>query len=466
MSSRVKTSTQSLAPDHLLGRLNDHLPIPGRYWVAFSGGLDSSVLLNLLVAVREKLLAPLSVIHVDHRLQPQSAAWAQHCHSECRRLGVPLISIKVDAAHRPGESPEAAARIARYAALADTIGADGMLLTAHHRDDQAETLLLQLLRGAGVEGLAAMPMVREWSGGWHARPLLAWSRAAIHEWAVTHQLRWVDDPSNAGTAADRNYLRHQVMPALVARWPGAAQNLVRSAAHCADAAAMIRHQAALDLDHASRTAPGRLPVARLRDLPEARARNLLRLWLRGLGAAPLPAARLDEALSQLCSARADAQVCIAWHGMTLRRYREEVWLVPEDVCAPPEIPFDWDGEAIEPGPGLGLVRRRLAPGGIDQQRWARGRVQLGFRHAGLRCRPVGRIGSRSFKALAQECGIPPWLRDCVPLLLIDGELAGIANCCTCEPFAAPPGESGWVIEWLSESSATDWSPSPPGRGVR
>ena len=455
MSSRVKPDVQSLTPDFLLGRLNDDLPAATHYRVAFSGGLDSSVLLNLLVMMRARLRAPLSAIHINHRLQAQSAAWSEHCRRECQRLGIPLTTLEVDAVHRPGESPEAAARVARYNALAEAIGPEEMLLTAHHRDDQAETLLLQLLRGAGVEGLAAMPLVRAWAGGWHARPLLAASRAAIHDWAVAHRLLWVDDPSNAGLAADRNYLRHRVMPALTERWPGAVQNIARSAAHCADAAAMIRDQAALDLAQIPGSSADRLPVAALRGLPDARARSVLRLWLQRLGAAPLPAARLQEALSQLYTARADAQVCIAWQGLTLRRYRDEVWLVAEHRCAPPAADLDWDGGPLLLGPGLGLVRRRLAPGGIAPQLWEHGRVQLGFRRAGLCCRPAGRVGRRSFKDLAQECGIPPWLRDRVPLVLIDGELAGVANCCTCDPFAASVGTLGWVIEW---------SPAPPGEG--
>jgi tRNA(Ile)-lysidine synthase len=438
-----------LAADAVLGQLNGEFPQPEAYWVAFSGGLDSTVLLNLLAGQRAWLRAPLSAVHVDHGLHAESPAWAQHCRSECERLSVPLTTLLVDAAPLVGESPEAAARAARYAAIATALEPRAMLLTAHHLDDQAETLLLQLLRGAGVAGLAAMPRIRRWQAGWHARPLLGLPRTAIHAWAVGQGLHWVDDPSNADHRADRNYLRHQVMPALTARWPKAAANLARSAGHCAEAAELIAAQASDDL-RAALTPDGQLRVAVLRRLPPLRARGLLQAWLRRQGAPPLPAPRLSEALDQLCHARADAAVRIEWGGTSLRRFRDSVWLVADRPAAPPARPLDWLGEELSPGPGLGRIGRRLAPGGVDPLRWEQGRVQIGYRRSGLCCQPAGRTGRRSFKKLAQECGIPPWLRHITPILLIDGEAAAIANCCVCAPFAAPRGEIGWVIDWTPD----------------
>ena len=449
MSSRASRGGEPRVADAVLGQLNGEFPQPEAYWVAFSGGLDSTVLLHLLAGQRAWLRAPLAAVHVDHGLHAESSVWARHCRQECERLKVPLIELLVDAAPQAGESPEAAARAARYAAIATALEPRAMLLTAHHLDDQAETLLLQLLRGAGVAGLAAMPRVRRWQGGWHARPLLGLGRAAIHAWAVERGLRWVEDPSNAVERPDRNFLRHRVMPALTQRWPTAAANIARSARHCAEAAELLSAQGRDDLDAAS-TPQGQLRIAALRGLPLARARNLLRAWLRRHDAPPLPARRLDEALEQLCHARADAAVQIAWEGTTLRRFRDAAWLVTERAAMPPQQPLDWLGEELRPGPGLGRVGRRLAAGGVDPRRWEQGRVQIGYRHAGMRCRPAGRVGRRPFKRLAQECGIPPWLRHITPVLLIDGQPAAVANCCVCEPFAAPAGEPGWVIDWIPD----------------
>lgn len=448
MSSRAKPLSGALDPDSLLEVLSGRLPQPAGYWVGFSGGLDSAVLLHVLASLRGRLPAPLLAIHVDHSLQPGSRDWAAHCRSECERLGVPLTSLVVDATPGHGESPEAAARAARYAAIAEMLGPRSMLLTAHHLDDQAETLLLQLLRGAGVDGMAAMPVVREWNSGWHARPLLGLRRPVLRAWALANGIRWIEDPSNACSEADRNYLRHHIMPGLVSRWPAAVENMARSAAHCADAAELIQVQAQQDLLAALNDDGLRLDV--LRDLPRVRAGNVLRRWLRKRGASPLPFRRLDDALGQLCRARSDAAVKITWDGAEIRRYRDRVWLVKAAVAVADTRPIDWSGDDMMLGPGLGVVRRRLAPGGIDTDLWARGRVQIGYRHAGLRCRPAGRDGSRSFKKIAQEFGILPWVRDRVPVVLIDGRPAAIANCCVCEPFAAAHGEAGWVVQWLSD----------------
>ncbi|MGB5640490.1 MAG: tRNA lysidine(34) synthetase TilS [Sedimenticolaceae bacterium] len=445
MSSRDKQSSGTLDPDSLLEEFNRRLPHPEGYRVGFSGGLDSTVLLNVMASLCGRLPAPLSAIHVDHSLQPGSRDWAGHCRSECERLGVPLTSLVVDAAPGPGESPEAAARAARYAAIAKTLGPRSMFLTAHHLDDQAETLLLQLLRGAGVNGLAAMPVVREWNAGWHARPLLKLRRAALRAWALANGLRWIEDPSNARSEADRNYLRHHIMPGLASRWPGAVENIARSAAHCADAADTIRIQAEKDLGRAS--SADRLRVDMLRGLSAARARNLLRHWLGERGAPPLSLRRLSDALDQLCHARSDAAVRIAWKGVEMRRFRDQVWLLPAHGRAVKPQTLDWVGEEMRLGPGLGRVRRRKGPGGIDPGRWVRGRVSIAYRHTGLRCRPAGRNGTRSFKKIAQDFGIPPWQREILPVVFIDGEPAAIANCCACEPFAPEGQEPGWLIEW-------------------
>lgn len=437
-----------LDPEALLEQLDRRLPRPADYWVAYSGGLDSTVLLHLLATLRPRLAAPLSVIHVDHALQPESAAWAEHCRRVCAKLDVPLHSLRVDATPKSGESPEAAARQARYAAIAQTLGPEAMLLTAHHRDDQAETLLLQMFRGAGVEGLSAMPEVRSWSRGWLARPLLGVRRESIRAWAETRGLHWVEDPSNMAGVADRNYLRHQVIPAIVVRWPGAVDSMARSAAHCGDAAEMLRCLAGSDLRDVS--VGDRLELSRLRSLPSARSRNLMRQWLREHQAPPLSSRRLQGALHQLCHARPDAAVQIGWGGVEIRRFRDQAWLIrPAPVTA--ERPMiDWVGEELRLPPGLGRVRRFEAAGGISQQAWRDGRVQIGYRDRDFQCRPAGRSGSRTFKKIAQEYGIPPWQRDMVPVLLIDGRPAAVANYCICQPFAVDADQFGWMIEWVPD----------------
>lgn len=443
MSSHADPILSAFDPAHLIEHLARDFPRPSGYCVAFSGGLDSTVLLHALVAMRTSLAAPLAAVHIDHGLHADSALWADHCRAVCERLGVPLATCRVDAHPAPGESPEAAARAVRYAAMDALLEPGAMLLTAHHRDDQAETVLLQLLRGAGVEGLAAMPAIRSRGAAWHARPLLDVRRAALRDWAQRHALEWIDDPSNAVAQADRNYLRLEVLPILARRWPGAADRLAASAGHCADAGQIINERATSDLGSLLGGSGERLKLAGLRSLAPARAHQVLRAWLRHCGAPPLPGRRLGEAVAQLRAARADNHVRLDWHGWSLRVYRDEAWLTLNSDLPRPSSRMTWRGQEL-PG-GMGSLSRHWAPGGIDPQRWSSGRVEIGFREIGLRCRPAGRAGTRTFKKLSQEHGIPPWLRDRLPVLFIDGEPAALANCCVCEPFAASQG--GWWLHW-------------------
>lgn len=433
----------------LLHRLTQDLPKPGRYVIAFSGGLDSTVLLHLMAGLRAELQAPVSAIHVDHGLQTEAAAWGGHCRAVCNRLEVGFRLLTTDATPAPGQSPEAAARDARYRALAAAMQSGDMLLTAHHRDDQVETLLLQLLRGAGADGLAAMPMLKPWGDGWHARPLLDVTRARLQQWATSSGLAWVEDPSNAAVHADRNFLRHEVLPKLASRWPGLRAGITRSAAHCADAAAIISERAEEDLAMATGTDPDSLCLDVLRTLSVERQRHLLRAWLRRAGVAAPAARHLDEARRQFCDAASDRGPRIEWDGCVLRRYRDQAWITRGEPASPTCGRVSWRGESLSLGPGLGRVNRKAVVGdGVRREAWRDGHVEVGYRQPGLRCRLPGRAGSRALKQLLQEAGVPPWRRPLLPLLFIDDRLAAVATIGVCESFAASEGEPGWLFDWV------------------
>ena len=220
------------------------------HWrIAFSGGLDSTVLLHLLADLaKTELLPALSAIHIHHGLQTAADAWPQHCQVVCDALGVPLLIERVKV--QPGASLERAARDARYAVFSAQTLANDVLLTGQHRDDQAETLLFRLLRGAGVRGLSGMPQQRPVGQGTLIRPLLAVTRAELERYAQAHSLSWIEDPSNQHRQFSRNYLRHQVMPALSERWPQAQANMARSAAHLRDAQGLLDELAQMDLAQA------------------------------------------------------------------------------------------------------------------------------------------------------------------------------------------------------------------------
>jgi tRNA(Ile)-lysidine synthase len=287
-----------------------------RVAVAFSGGLDSSVLAHALVEGRRRF-AHLRLLHVDHGLQAASADWAKHCARQARRWRVPFVSLRASIAKTKGDSPEAAARDARYALLAQALEPGEVLVTAQHRDDQAETLLLQLFRGAGVAGLAAMPRIAPYGPGRIARPLLDEPRANLERYARRHDLAWIEDPSNVETRFARNFLRHKVMPVIREKWPFVDASLAQSARYMGDALRLLDADARADLMRAMDGAG--LNVAALRALPSSRRRNVLRAFITAAGVDAPSAARMMEIAGSLLMARADAQPEVRWPGGAMRR---------------------------------------------------------------------------------------------------------------------------------------------------
>lgn len=439
-------------PEQLLPILQ-RLPATGRYWLAFSGGLDSSVLLHALTQLGTALPAPLSVLHVDHGLSPHSAAWSARCREQCAARGLLLHGVRVTVERRQG-GVEAAARAARYAVFAERLGAGETLLTAHHQGDQAETLLLQLLRGGGVRGLAAMPPQRPFAAGLLARPLLGFSREALQAYAEAEGLEWVEDPSNVDTALERNFLRHELLPLLERRRGGMRPLLARSAGHFAEAAGLLDELAAQDLAAVTAQGPGgaaSLSLAALQGLSVARQRNLLRYWLRTLGLAPPDSRNLQRILDELLPAAVDAMPLVSWPGTEVRRYRDGLYAMPP---LPPLLeewpPLRWRGAAVTLLPaGLGALQMTRVAGRGIREEWLAGEVTIGWRSGGEVLALPGRSGHHLLKKLYQEAAIPPWARGCRPLLYIDGQLAQVAGLWSDNRFACGVNEPGIVFEWLS-----------------
>lgn len=443
-----------------LGRLRAAWPQVRRLTVGFSGGLDSTVLLHALVR-RAPAGCTLDALHIDHGWRPESAGWARQCVARAAALGIGCRVVRVQGVAAAGESSEAVARAARYAALAAGLDAGSALLSAHHADDQAETVLLMLLRGAGPKGLAAMPEDAALGAGRLWRPLLGIGRAGLHAYAVHRGLDWLDDPANADPDYDRVHLRREVLPALRARHPAVAQTLARSARLCAEAQAAVETLAAddlaglaagpggMDADAADGKAPaGTLAVAGLLALPAPRARAALRLWIERCGLPLPPAARLDAVLRDLLPARDDAAPCVRWPGGELRRHRGRV-----HACAPlPTLPaalcLDWPPDAPLVLPGLGTLVWLPATGsGLDAARLAGRRVTVGLRQGGERFRPEGRTHTQELKKLLQTAGIAPWLRARLPLIRVDEELVAVAGIGLAAGWTAAPGCPGRVPAW-------------------
>ncbi|RMG33871.1 MAG: tRNA lysidine(34) synthetase TilS [Gammaproteobacteria bacterium] len=421
------------------------LPRPSGWRVAFSGGLDSTVLLTALARLRDRVGLPLCAVHVHHGLLPHAEAWTEHCRRVCDRLEVPLEMVRLALEPVPGESLEAQAREARYQALGERLQPNEMLLLAQHQDDQAETLLLQLLRGAGIEGLAGMARCRPWQGGWQARPLLDFSRSDLERWARAEGLEWIEDPSNQDLRFDRNFVRRQLMPLLRERWPAASQTIARSAGHLAASLAILRQCIEEDLKRCQ--VGSALSITAWAALePEARA-EALRAWVR-LRGAPVPDQhRLEEIERQALEAAPGAAPRVEWDRFAVRRYRDRLFLLPRELPSPPaDCPWP-DHEELPLPAGLGKLRRVPAADGIPDRCWREGRVVVRWQVEGIGCRLPGREGTRGLRKLCQERGIPPWSRPLLPLVFVDDRVVAIGDLWTCEVGPREPDEPASGIVW-------------------
>ena len=421
-----------------------------RYCVAYSGGMDSTVLLAAMAQLADRL-APdgLRAVHVHHGLHAQADAWADACRAQCAALAVPLTVVHVDARSARGESPEAKAREARYAALDAALAPGEVLLTAHHADDQLETVLIQLLRGAGVPGLAAMPRETVFGPGLHQRPLLAFGRAALQAWARAHGLpAGIEDPANRELRFSRNHLRHEVLPAIRAHWPGAARAAARAARHCAEAAGLLDELAAQDA--ADCRAGEALDITAMRSLSAARCRNLVRWQCRRQGLPVPDERRLATLLDQLFAAAGHRRPEVRWPGVVAARHANRLWLIPAASLPAVPPPLAWP-DPLEPlALGAGLGRLSLRPdtsGGLSAAALEAAPWRVVFRAGGERLRLPGRAGSRAVKKLLHAAGTPPWVRARIPLLEIDGALAAVGAAWVDASWWAPPGTQGWRLSW-------------------
>lgn len=412
---------------------------PGPVLVGYSGGMDSSVLLHLLAQDAQLRQQGLRAVHIHHGLHPQADAWADHCRQVCAGWDIPLLVLSVQVERDSPLGLEGAARQARHAAFAQVLAADEILALAHHADDQAETLLLRLLRGAGVEGLAAMRPWRRYAHGWLWRPLLGLPRACLTDYAQQHGLRWVHDPDNTNLAFDRAYLRHQVMPQLRQRWPQAASQMARSAALCAEACDLLDPDDADALATAQR-APDLLHVPTLLAMPAGRRARVLRRWIHHVGLPPLPARGIACCETTLFNANPDARACFDWQGARLQRWRDLLHAGWQRPPLPPDWQTEWDGRTplrLPTGDTLHLT-------GVAAFEHP---LRVHARRGGERIRLPGRRHSHSLKHALQEANIPPWLRARMPLLS-DGEcLLAAGDRLLAEPLATWLAAHGARLNW-------------------
>ncbi len=419
-----------------------------RLHLAFSGGLDSTVLLHGLLALqRAGELGELGLLHVHHGLLPEADAWAERAQGFGYEFGLPVQVLRVTVDRQAGQGVEAAAREARYQAFAAVMAAGDVLLTAHHLDDQAETFMLQLMRGAGVRGLSAMPVLQPFSlvhgTAWHLRPLLHATRLDLQQWAVQMGLTWVDDPSNTDIRMARNLVRHEVLPRLQQHWPQATQTLARCAERMALSESLLLDLARLDLEDARAEGAHCLSVVALQRLSVPRRENAVRGWLLELGLPSPPAARLHE-LGRVLDARADALPKLAWPGGILRRWRDSLYAAPDENEAVMSWPScDWllQQPLALPDLSLRLVVSHEHGRGLKTELLQHG-VRVCVRHAAS----LPPLASRAtLTKRLQELGVPPWLRGHLPLIYLDDKLIQISDLWVLPACRAHVHERGTVI---------------------
>lgn len=416
------------------------------WYAAYSGGLDSTVLLHLLVRICRDAGIALIALHADHGLHDRSRQWRQRCERQCLEWGVEFRGTRLTLTGDDTLGPEGRARAARYRWFRDTAGEDAWLFTAHHRRDQAETVLERLTRGSGPRGLRGiLPLTRMHDMN-VVRPLLDVPREAIQAYAGHHCLGWVTDDSNLDTYFTRNYLRNHVLPVLKERWPGIETALGRTARVMADAQRILDEDAQADLaqldDCPVRGDPS-LDVAALRALVPERRRNALRFWVERETGVSLGFARLDR-LVHAVAQHPDDSGGLSWPPVDLRLFRDRLYLV-QYGGAPADIPA-WDLEsALRVDEGMVLRPREAKGRGLKKDAVAGG-VQVTFRRGGEKCRLPGRRHRHTLKNLLQDAGVPPWQRARIPLILVNDDIAAIPGLTCCDPYAAAPDETGVDIE--------------------
>ncbi len=413
-----------------------------RLWIAYSGGCDSHVLLHLLHQLQSQLQSQrqvqLHAIHINHGLSPYADQWTEHCHDICAELEIPLRALKVDARPQPGQSPEEAARHARYQAITGQLVAGDYLCTAHHQDDQAETLLLQLLRGAGPKGLAAMGRQSALGCATQLRPMLHLSREEVQHYAEVNNFKWIDDRSNSDTRFDRNYLRHEVLPKLKQRWPAAARTISRSADHCAETTELLQHLAEQDWQPCCGPSNATLSIAAVQALPLARKKNLLRYWI-GINGLPLPSeVKLHHLINDVMGAAEDGMPCVAWPGTEVRRHDGQIHIMPPLVAMDSGAIISWPDLntplPLPDGRTLRCVPTTQVPA-LSASHLQQGNVTIRYRHGGERLQPVNSPHHKTLKQIFQEQRIPHWQRDRIPLVYLNETLVAVVGVCLAQSLA-------------------------------
>ncbi len=442
MPKEKQFSFQSHVKDILSG-----YPEAETCWIAYSGGLDSHVLLHVLMCLGEQITPKLVAVHVNHGLSRDADSWGKHCRTVCENYAIELLIFKVDLSTRCRQGMEAFARERRHGVFNDLMKSHDLLLTGHHVNDQVETMLLQLLRGAGPDGLVGMPQSREFSEGLLLRPFLDITREEIYDYALKKSLNWIEDESNESNKHDRNFLRNKIIPGLLDRWPGSLKTISRAIWHQSSARNLINEISEIDLPIVCDEEFTKINLGELENLSHVRRKNVLRAWIKKNNLKIPNAGIIENINKEVIHADKDKNPCVKWAGAEVRRYREYLHIMPS--LSPHDVnsvtPWDFEGMLELTSGYLKAVSSKGI--GIKGTMIVGSHIEIKYRRGGEIIKPSGRNHTYELKKLFQEEGVPPWLRDRIPLIYDKNELVAVADLWVADKYAAAALETAWQIEW-------------------
>ncbi|MFV0575539.1 MAG: tRNA lysidine(34) synthetase TilS [Vibrio sp.] len=420
-------------------RLLEQASSAQKFVLALSGGLDSRVLLHLLGRFKKQHPTYQYIaVHVHHGLSQNADDWMQQCEAWCQQENIEFHGEKVQLELGARISIEQAARDARYQALAKYVDNQSLLLTAHHQGDQLETFLLALKRGSGPKGLSAMAFNMPFAGGELFRPLLDLPRTQLEQYAQQHQLEWVEDESNQDTRFDRNFIRHEIAPALKQRWPNIEQSVARSAALCAEQESLLK-ELLIERYQSMQRENGSLAIESLKTQSPAARNAILRMWLDESGF-PMPSMKqLAQCWQDVALAQTDAAPIFRFGNTQIGRHNDRLYVfaVQQDLS---QQVLEWDiQQALELPDGLGRLELKSLDADFDVQSLKAKsiqtltlpediqHIQVQFKATGILAHPETRQHSRALKKLLQEYDVPVWQRNRIPFLMQNDQLIAVAG---------------------------------------
>ena len=424
-----------------------------KFWIAFSGGMDSSVLLHLFYTNKKKIKHDMEVVYVDHGLQAEAADWAKFCQEQCKQYDIPFTQLEINESCPKGESVEAWAREKRYKLIENLMEENDVLFTGHHQDDQVETFFLQAFRGAGPRGLASMPSIKKKNNTFLARPLLNFSRKELARYAEEHKLSWQDDKSNVDERYDRNYFRHKLAPVIEERWPAYRETFSRLISHQKETKVLLDELAEEDIKAAKITESSGLDVRVIKTLSHARQKNLLFVWLEQLGLQAPGSRNIEKVISDIVYSEIEKSPCVNWGDVEIRRFKNIIYA--QTVMSEVDNNLEYQ---FQPENSLSLFEEMLVAKeeqgkGISKSRIKGNELIVRFRKGGEKIKPNSSTQNKTIKKLFQERSVLPWYRDRIPLIYVNDELAAIPGFCVANKFMAEKDEASWDIQWSGFSKA-------------